>query len=73
MDDEEILLEAVGSMLKILGYDVNLARNGGDAIALFTEAKNNETPYDLVILDLTIAGAMGESRRFKNCGTSIPM
>jgi len=59
MDDEEILLDAVGSMLRILGYEVDSARSGIDAIALFTEAKNNGAPYDLLILDLTIAGAMG--------------
>jgi len=59
MDDEEILLDAVGSMLKFLGYEVDLARDGGDAIALFRRAKKAGTPYDLLILDLTIAGAMG--------------
>lgn len=59
MDDEESLRKVAGRVLERLGYEVGVAGDGVEAIALFRTALESEKPYDLVILDLTIPGGMG--------------
>ena len=59
MDDEEILLNAVGEMLKCYGYQVSLTTDGVAAIELYKQAKLLGEPFDVVIMDLTIPGGMG--------------
>jgi len=59
MDDEEIVREVCGNMLMKLGYEVASAENGQEAIEKYIQAMRNETPFDLVIMDLTIPGGMG--------------
>ncbi len=59
IDDEEIVRAAAGIMLADLGYEAELARDGREAIAVFQRAKNEDRPFDSVIIDLTIAGGMG--------------
>ncbi len=65
MDDEEDLLTATGETLTTLGYDVTLSRNGGQAVELFTRALEQNQPFNLVILDLTIPGGMGGKQTIK--------
>jgi PAS domain S-box-containing protein len=59
MDDELLLLESTQDLLKKLGYSVQTAENGDEAILLYQEAFDNHKPFDLVILDLTVPGGMG--------------
>ncbi|MGC2061709.1 MAG: PAS domain S-box protein [Thermodesulfovibrionales bacterium] len=59
MDDEDVVRRVATEMIAALGHDVEVAENGGKAIALFRQAKESGKPYDLVILDLTIKGGMG--------------
>ncbi len=59
MDDEEFIREFVSSALKIMGYESEAVANGQDAIDLYVEAMDYETPFDAVIMDLTIPGGMG--------------
>ncbi len=59
MDDEAIVRETLGRMLKHLGYNTVFASDGQEAIALYRIAKELGEPYDVVIMDLTIAGGMG--------------
>ena len=59
MDDEVALRKMVGRMLEKLGYESEFAKDGAEAIQMVKEAKEAEKPYDAVILDLTIPGAMG--------------
>lgn len=59
MDDEPAVREAGAAMLGELGYDVDLAAGGKEAIRLFREARGKEEPYDVLILDLTVRGEMG--------------
>ncbi len=59
MDDDEMVLSMAGRMLTRLGYDAEFARNGSEAIELYQEASELGTPFDAVILDLTIRGGMG--------------
>jgi PAS domain S-box-containing protein len=59
MDDEEILRNFVAELLKYLGYEVQLASDGEEAIELYGKAKAAGRPFDCVLMDLTIPGAMG--------------
>ncbi len=59
MDDEEMIREALGELLKELGYDVAFAKDGVEAIATYREALGQDLGFDVVIMDLTIPGGMG--------------
>jgi PAS domain S-box-containing protein len=59
MDDEEAIRDALERQLRYLGYDVAVAGEGNEAIALYREASQSHRPFDAVILDLTIPGGIG--------------
>lgn len=59
MDDEEMVRDVSGEMLKILGYDVEFAKEGKDAVELYRAAMGEGRRFDAVILDLTVPGGMG--------------
>ena len=59
MDDEEKVRAIVIQMLKVLGFPATGARDGAAALELFNAARQDGAPFDLVILDLTVAGGMG--------------
>jgi len=59
MDDEEGLRVMAGRTLEKLGYEVEFAIEGAEALDLFKEAREADKPFDAVILDLTIPGGMG--------------
>lgn len=59
MDDEEVVRNMIGDLLKSLGYQVTAAQNGIQAIDLYVKARAADQSYDIVILDLTIKGGMG--------------
>ncbi len=47
------------SMLNRMGHEVVLSGDGVEAVRLFQESIKLGTPFDLVIMDLTIPGGMG--------------
>ena len=59
MDDEEMIRNLIQLMLHQMGYDVELAKDGMEAIGLYRQALEAGEPFDAVILDLTVPGAMG--------------
>ncbi len=59
MDDEEQSREMAGKLLRDIGCNVEFARDGAEAIALFKKGAAAGVPYDLVVLDLTVPGRMG--------------
>jgi len=59
MDDEEMIRRLAKAMLEGVGYQVGLAANGQEAVAAYGEAAEAGTPYDLVLMDLTVVGGMG--------------
>jgi CheY-like chemotaxis protein len=59
MDDEEMVRQVAGEMLKTLGYTVEFARHGAEAIEMHQNARESGQPIDVVIMDLTIPGGMG--------------
>lgn len=59
MDDEEIILKTIGNMLEHIGFEVEKAKNGEEAVSLYQLSLENNNPFDIVITDLTIPGGMG--------------
>ena len=59
MDDEAPVLSFAERVLDRLGYHVNLARNGQEAVDLYRDALTTAEPYAAVVLDLTVPGGMG--------------
>lgn len=59
MDDEETIRMLAVSLLGRLGLDVTPVSDGADAVRVFTEARQAQSPYHLVIMDLTVPGGMG--------------
>lgn len=59
MDDDEMIRELSCVMLDRIGYEVAIAREGIEAIALYKEAQKSGQPFDAVILDFTISSGMG--------------
>ncbi|MFQ5865902.1 MAG: PAS domain S-box protein [bacterium] len=59
MDDELAVRKSVCRMLNRIGYEVELAEDGTEAIELYKKAKDSGLPFDAVLMDLTIPGGMG--------------
>ena len=59
VDDEEIVQKVLVEMLRLNGYTVDTASEGREGKERYLAAMNAGTPYDLVIMDLTIPGGMG--------------
>ncbi|MEA3415955.1 MAG: response regulator [Thermodesulfobacteriota bacterium] len=59
MDDQEVIREVAGEMIEVLGYEVEFAKDGAEAIELHKKAKKSAQPFDAIIMDLTIPGGMG--------------
>ncbi len=59
MDDEEYVRRVAKEILARFGYDVVSARDGTEAVAHFAEASAAGSPFDAVIVDLTIPGGIG--------------
>ena len=59
MDDEPMIRDLIGYMLKNLNYKSEVCNNGEEAIEKFKKAREEGRPFDVVILDLTIQFGMG--------------
>ncbi len=59
MDDKIEVREAAGEMLSHIGYEVEFAKDGSEALKHYKRAKMEGEPFDMVIMDLTIPGGMG--------------
>ena len=59
MDDEEIVRTIAGEILRHLGYEVEFAINGEEAVTAYKNSLASGTGFDAIILDLTIPGGMG--------------
>jgi len=59
MDDDELIRNIAGDMIKALGHEVESAEHGTEAIEKYKAAMESGNPFDIVILDLTIRGGMG--------------
>ncbi|TAN40315.1 MAG: response regulator [Nitrospirae bacterium] len=59
MDDEELIREITRELIKALGHEVAVAAEGEDALEKYRSALGSDSPFDIVILDLTIRGGLG--------------
>jgi two-component system, cell cycle sensor histidine kinase and response regulator CckA len=59
MDDHETVRTIAGRMLKHLGYQVELAADGQQAIDIYQQRLQAGAPFDAVIMDLTVPEGMG--------------
>lgn len=59
MDDEELVREVGGSILRHLGYEVDFARDGHEALELVKNVSQGPGCFDVIIMDLTVPGGMG--------------
>ena len=59
MDDEELVRELVKRGLEKKGITVDVASEGEEAVKKYSEALGSGSPYNAVILDLTVPGGMG--------------
>lgn len=59
MDDEATIRRVAGRLLERLGYRVDYAVDGAEALDLYRAARDAGQPYRVVILDLTVAAGMG--------------
>lgn len=66
MDDEDILKDFVCRLLRKVGYEVDTASDGVEAIEIYKTAKESGKPYDVLILDLTVPGGMGGKEAIRN-------
>lgn len=59
MDDEALVRDIAGKIIRALGYQVAFARDGQEALELWRKARAEGQPFDVVVMDLTIPGGMG--------------
>ncbi len=65
MDDEEMVRVVAGKMLTHLGYQVELAGDGAEALERYRRALEEGRPFDAVIMDLTVPAGMGGKETMK--------
>ncbi|MBN1355835.1 PAS domain S-box protein [bacterium] len=59
MDDEEIVRNVLKEYLEQMGYSVDLALEGSEAVSKYREAYERNIPFDAVVMDLTVRNGMG--------------
>jgi len=64
-DDEEVVRKVARQMLSRMGYDVVCVKDGAEAVDTYKKAKAGGSPFDAVIMDLTIPGGMGGKEAMK--------
>jgi PAS domain S-box-containing protein len=65
MDDEDIVRDIAGVMIRSLGHEVELAVDGKEAIEKYQESMRSDRQFDIVIMDLTVRGGMGGEEAIK--------
>ncbi|MBI4849465.1 MAG: PAS domain S-box protein [Nitrospirae bacterium] len=65
MEDDKIIQKSVARIVKQLGYEVEVADDGDEAIELYKKAGESAKPFDVVMMDLTIRGGMGGKEAIK--------
>lgn len=59
MDDDEFIRDISSEILSHLGFDVAVCNEGDEALTLYKSALECNSPFDLVIMDLTNPEGMG--------------
>ncbi|NPA95319.1 MAG: response regulator [Thermodesulfobacteria bacterium] len=58
LDDEEMILELVTDIFKLMDFEVVSVTNSNEAIEEFKKAMDSGRPFDLVLFDMTLPGDM---------------
>ena len=69
MDDEVMIQDITRAMLNKLGYEVEVAGSGDEAVEMFRSARESGRPFDAVLMDLTIPGGMGGKEAVQHIAT----
>ncbi|MCL5422552.1 MAG: PAS domain S-box protein, partial [Nitrospirae bacterium] len=72
MDDERVILDVAGQLIRALGHEVEFAVHGADAIEKYESAEQTGKPFTVLILDLTIRGGMGGIETLKKIREKHP-
>ena len=54
MDDDEVLRKLTSKKLIRMGFEIETAQEGNEAVKMYQDALEAKRPYDIVILDLVI-------------------
>jgi PAS domain S-box-containing protein len=73
MDDEEPIRMMTKTLLERLGLEVKVAADGDEAVREYAAARENGQPYDVVVFDLTVPGAMGGADAMREILKMDPM
>ncbi|MGM0600881.1 MAG: hybrid sensor histidine kinase/response regulator, partial [Candidatus Rifleibacteriota bacterium] len=65
MDDEEMLRSLGKEMMRCMGHAVETVEDGESALKKYRDSYKKGSPYDLVILDLTVPGGKGGKETVK--------
>lgn len=65
MDDDELVQDISGQMLMHLGYTVEFATSGEEALEKYKQAEANGTPISLILLDLSVGQGSGGTAALK--------
>jgi two-component system cell cycle sensor histidine kinase/response regulator CckA len=59
MDDEDVVRNVAGVMMRSFGHEVEVVDDGKGAIVKYRESMKTGRKFDIVIMDLTVRGGMG--------------
>ncbi len=59
MDDDDMVLKVGVRLFAQLGFSVDTASNGDEALSRYYDAMKKGSGYDFVVMDLTVPGGMG--------------
>jgi two-component system cell cycle sensor histidine kinase/response regulator CckA len=65
MDDEEMVRSVAEQMLRHMGFEVEQAKDGTEAVKLYKRALEENRRFDAVIMDLTVPGGLGGKQAVK--------
>ncbi len=72
MDDEAMIRKLASELLTYLGYTVEFALDGAEAVKIYEQALDSNAPFDAVILDLTVKGGMGGKKTIQELAKIDP-
>ena len=59
MDDQEDVLDSLGMLLELLGYEVEKSYDSDEATEKYLQSFEKGEPFDIVFVDLTVPGGKG--------------
>ncbi len=66
MDDEEQIRKLALDMISLIGFEAEAVSDGQEAIEKYKKSLDENSPFDVIIMDLTIPGGMGGAEAIKH-------